>query len=87
MCEENIKKVIGYEIAMICTDSSVVEDNKSYHPRFRGSFTRVLDRYVRERRVASLYEMIRKCTSMPASGYGLSSKSINKQIRQNSTWS
>jgi len=76
MCEEDIERVIGYERSMICTDSSVAKDGNSYHPRLRGSFPRVLGRYVRERKVVSLQEMIRKCTSMPASVYGLPTKGI-----------
>ena len=46
----------------------------SYHPRLRGTFPRVLGRYVREQQVTSLPEMIRKITSLPAQVYGLDTK-------------
>ena len=52
----------------------VVGDSVSYHPRLRGSFPRALGRYVRERKVVSLPEMIRKMTSLPAYVYGLDGK-------------
>lgn len=76
MCEEDIETVMKYERAMICTDSSVAKESKVYHPRLRGTFPRVLGRYVRERKVTTLQEMIRKMTSMPASVYGLTSKGL-----------
>ena len=61
---------------MICTDGSVAKENPVYHPRLRGSFPRVLGRYVRERKVTSLPEMIRKMTSMAAGVYGLKTKGL-----------
>ncbi len=79
MCEADVETVIKYERSMICTDSSVAKSSKSYHPRLRGTFPRVLGRYVRERKVVSLPEMIRKCTSMPASVYGLSQKGLLRE--------
>ena len=79
MCEEDVEAVIKHDRAMICTDSSVVKDEAVYHPRLRGSFPRAFRRYVRERKAVSLEEMVRKCTSMPASVYGLSSKGVLKE--------
>lgn len=74
MCEADVKTVMGWERAMICTDSGVAGKKISYHPRLRGSFPRVLGRYVRQQQVTSLPEMIRKMTSLPAYVYGLSTK-------------
>lgn len=79
MCEEDIETVIKYERSMICTDSSVAKTNSVYHPRLKASFPRVLGRYVREKKVVTLHEMIRKCTSMPASVYGLPSKGLIRE--------
>ncbi len=76
MNEADIEKVIAHPRAMICTDSSVMMKNPIYHPRLRGSFPRVLGRYVRERKVTTLPEMIRKMTSMPAAVYGLKNKGL-----------
>lgn len=76
MCEEDVETVMAHPRAMICTDSGVARHLKVYHPRLRGTFPRVLGRYVRERSVATLPEMIRKMTSMPASVYGLGTKGL-----------
>ncbi len=78
MCEEDVETVIAHKRAMICTDSSVAKDISVYHPRLRGSFPRAFGRYVMRRQIVSLEEMVRKCTSMPALVYGLSSKGVLK---------
>lgn len=79
MCEDDVETVIKHKRAMICTDSSVVKKEPVYHPRMRGTFPRAFGRYVRERKTVTLEEMVRKCTSMPASVYGLSSKGVLKE--------
>ncbi len=79
MCEDDVKTVISYPRAMICTDSSVVRSSSSYHPRLRASFPRAIRRFVRELKVVSLPEMIRKMTSLPASVYNLGGKGLIKE--------
>lgn len=74
MREEDVETVMAWNRSMICTDSSVAQNNTIYHPRLRGSFPRVLGRYVRQRQVVSLPEMIRKITSLPAHVYDLKGK-------------
>lgn len=76
MCEQDVETVMKHPRAMICTDSSVAKDSKTFHPRVKGTFPRVLGEYVRCRKTMSLPEMIRKITSMPASVYGLSRKGL-----------
>jgi N-acyl-D-amino-acid deacylase len=46
----------------------------SPHPRSYGTFARVLGRYVRERKVLTLPDAIRKMTSLAASRLGLSDR-------------
>ena len=72
--EEDMKTVMSWERAMICTDSSVAGKSAFYHPRLRGSFPRALGKYVRGHKVVSLPEMIRKMTSLPAFVYDLENK-------------
>lgn len=76
MCEEDIETVLAHPRAMIGTDAGVAGVQKVYHPRLRGTFPRVLGRYVRERGVTTLPEMVRKMTSMPAAVYGLKRKGL-----------
>ena len=79
MCEEDVETVLSHPKAMICTDSDVRCSSEFYHPRLRGSFPRALGRYVRERGVVALPEMIRKMTSLPAAVYGLRTKGVLKE--------
>ncbi len=79
ICEEDIERVIAYPRTMICTDSGVAGDNQVYHPRLRASFPRALAKYVRERGVVTLPEMIRKITAMPAAVYGLTTKGLLRE--------
>lgn len=79
MYEEDVETVLAHPRAMICTDSSVRGNAAAYHPRLRASFPRVLGRYVREKKLTTLPEMIRKMTSLPAAVYGLSSKGILRE--------
>ena len=79
MCEEDVETVLAYPRAMICTDSGVAGGRSVFHPRLKASFPRVLGRYVREKQIASLPEMIRKMTSMPAHVYNLTSKGLIRE--------
>jgi len=76
ICEEDVETVMSHPRAMICTDAGVAKDKKVFHPRTKGTFPRTLGRYVRERKVTTLHEMIRKMTSMPAAVYGLKNKGL-----------
>ena len=75
--EADMEQVMAHPRVMICTDAGVTSPTmQSYHPRLRGSFPRVLGRYVREKQVVRLPEMIRKMTSLPASVYGFGTKGL-----------
>lgn len=74
MCEEDVAYVLSHPRVMVGCDSFMGSKNVRYHPRRRGTFPRVLGRYVREQEITSLPEMIRKITALPAQVYGLSHK-------------
>jgi N-acyl-D-amino-acid deacylase len=67
MIEADLERLLAWPWANICTDGELA----GRHPRGYGSFPRVLGRYVRERRVVPLEEMIRKMTSLAAHNTGL----------------
>jgi N-acyl-D-amino-acid deacylase len=72
MSEANLEKILAHPLSMVCSDGSgfAVEGptrRGSPHPRGAGTFPRVLARYVRERKVLTLGQAIRKMTSLPAS--------------------
>ena len=51
----------------------------STHPRSYGNFARLLGKYVREERVISLPEAIRKLTSLPAQTLGIERRGVIKE--------
>ena len=79
MCEADVETVLAHPRAMVGTDSGVQGTMNCYHPRLRGTYPRVLGRYVRERDVTTLPEMIRKMTSMPAAVYELTGKGLLRE--------
>jgi N-acyl-D-amino-acid deacylase len=51
----------------------------SAHPRAYGNFARLLGKYVREEKVISLTEAIRRLTSLPATNLGLDHRGLLKE--------
>lgn len=66
---------VGGDAGVRAIDSTVVEHP---HPRAFGTFPRILCRYVRERRVITLEDAIRKFTSLPAARVGLADRGVVK---------
>jgi dihydroorotase/N-acyl-D-amino-acid deacylase len=72
MSEEDVRAALKHPLVSFCTDSpAMAEDGilskERSHPRAWGSAARVLGKYVREEKLLSLEEAIRKMTSLPAS--------------------
>jgi len=72
MSEENLERILSHPMGMVCSDGGGFAIDGptrrgSPHPRGAGTFPRVLGRYVRERKVLTLPQAIRKMTSLPAS--------------------
>ena len=69
--EPDIEAILKYPFTMIASDGEIPAFNQGVpHPRSYGTFARVLGRYVRERRVLTLEDAIRKMTSLPATRLG-----------------
>lgn len=73
MAEEDVQYVLRHPAVMIGSDGYAMSPalGSKPHPRSYGTFTRVLGEYVRERRVLSLEEAVRKMTAFPAARFGL----------------
>ncbi len=76
MAEENVKKEIvkpwvsfGSDEASQAPEGNFLKSN--CHPRAYGNFARVLGKYVREEKVLTLEEAIRKLSGLPATNLGL----------------
>lgn len=83
MSEEDLRMAMGQSWTSFCTDASLkaldgpFSDGKP-HPRAYGSMTRVLGRYVREEKLLTLEDAIRKMTSQPAQRVGLRDRGLLK---------
>jgi N-acyl-D-aspartate/D-glutamate deacylase len=62
--EEMVEKNMAHPLVMVASDG--ILENGLGHPRVAGTYARVLGRYVRERRVLSLPDAIRKMSLLPA---------------------
>jgi N-acyl-D-amino-acid deacylase len=84
MSEENLKKKLALPYMSVCSDagSYSIEGGfhpKSTHPRAYGSFARLLSHYVREEKVISLQEAIRRLTSLPANNLRLQGRGLLRE--------
>lgn len=68
--EDDVDRFLRYEGTMIACDCGASEEPRA-HPRFQGTFPRILGRYVRERQIISLTQAIRKMSGLPADMLGL----------------
>ncbi|QOR35214.1 D-aminoacylase [Clostridium sp. 'deep sea'] len=66
MCDKDIERIMAHPNVMFGTDGMVVAKGFSSVPRAYGTFPRILGRYVREKKVLTIEEAIRKMTSLPA---------------------
>lgn len=71
MNEKDIDMAILHPNVMIASDGFL--HNEQGHPRAAGTFTRLIDKYVKTGKL-SLYDAINKMTTMPAKKLGLSNK-------------
>jgi N-acyl-D-amino-acid deacylase len=70
--ENNLQRMLKLPYVSICSDASSIPAEEPYtrdgtHPRQYGSFARLLGKYVREEKLMSLQEAIRRLSSLPAS--------------------
>jgi N-acyl-D-amino-acid deacylase len=81
MSEDDVKTALRHPLVSIDTDSEAraedgpLSESKS-HPRAWGTFPRILGKYVREEKLLTLEEAVRKMTSRPAARVGLSDRGI-----------
>ena len=77
MSEEDIRYIMRYPYNMFASDASIrVFGQGAPHPRGYGTNARVLSRYVREQKVLSLEEAIRRMTSLPAQKFQLTDRGL-----------
>jgi len=81
MSEDDVRTALRHPLVSLGTDSGARATDGIYaqeksHPRAWGSAARILGRYVREERLLSLEEAVRKMTSLPTSRMGIPDRGI-----------
>ncbi|MCK7558602.1 D-aminoacylase [Chitinophaga sedimenti] len=77
MNEDDVKYIMQYPFNMFASDAGIRQFNVGVpHPRGYGTNARVLGRYVREQKVISLEEAIRRMTSLPAQKFRLGGRGL-----------
>ena len=72
IAEDDLVRIMKDPNSMVGSDGEVIKFGVAApHPRGYGTFARVLGRYVRELKVLSLQDAVRKMTSFPAQRLGL----------------
>lgn len=72
MAEEDVERIMKHPFTMHASDGELTKFGEGFpHPRAYGTFPRVLGVYVREKKIITLEDAIRKMTSLPAQRMGL----------------
>jgi dihydroorotase/N-acyl-D-amino-acid deacylase len=75
--EDDVERILESPYTMVASDGEIpVFGRGAPHPRSYGTFARVLAVYVREKRLITLEEAIRKMSSMPAARLGLADRGL-----------
>ena len=69
MSEDDVRRVLSYPHTMIGSDGLPHDEHP--HPRLWGTFPRVLGHYVRNVKLFTLEEAVRRMTALPAAQFGL----------------
>lgn len=80
MSEEDVQAFLKEPFTMVAADSGVQRVGQGVpHPRGYGNNVRVLGRYVRELKIITLEDAIRKMTSLPAQTFNLHKRGLLRE--------
>jgi N-acyl-D-amino-acid deacylase len=80
MSEEDVKRIMNYPFNMFASDAGIRQFGQGApHPRGYGTNARVLSKYVRDEKVISLEEAIRRMSSLPAQKFQLKERGLLKE--------
>jgi N-acyl-D-amino-acid deacylase len=84
MSEDNIKKQLRQPWVSLGSDAASMAPEGAFlrsstHPRAYGNFARLLGKYVREEKVITLQEAVRRLSGLPADNLGLDHRGFLKQ--------
>ncbi|MBN2910836.1 D-aminoacylase [Polycladomyces sp. WAk] len=75
MSNDDVEQVIKYDHSLIISDSLGCVTGKP-HPRLYGTYPRLFAKYVREKKILSLEQAVRKVTSFPAQRFNLGKRGL-----------
>jgi N-acyl-D-amino-acid deacylase len=84
MSEENLRKALRRPWVAVSSDGTSMAPQEPFlrapaHPRCYGSFARVLGHYVRQEKLLSLSEAVRKMSGLPAATLGLRERGLLRE--------
>jgi len=82
MGNEDIRRIMTSRYQMVGTDGAGIPaatSSGAYHPRFFGTYPRILGKYVREEKILTLEQAIRKMSSFPAQRLGLQDRGLVRE--------
>lgn len=84
MCEEDIEYIMSQPFTMIGSDGEAasLDHPGQPHPRWYGTFPRVIGKYCRERKLFSLETAVFKMTGLPACRLGLQNRGLIREGMQ-----
>ena len=80
MSDDDVKAIMKYPYNMFASDASIrIYGAGNPHPRGYGTNARVLSKYVRDEKIISLEEAVRRMTSLPAQKFQLKNRGILRE--------
>jgi N-acyl-D-amino-acid deacylase len=77
MSDEDLERIIRHPATMIASDGEIpIFGRANPHPRSYGTFARVLAVYVRDKKLLTLEDAVRKMTAAPAARLALSDRGV-----------
>jgi N-acyl-D-amino-acid deacylase len=78
--EEDLQRILVHPATMVASDGEIPIFGRNVpHPRSYGTFVRVLGRYVRELKLLTLEEAVRKMSAFPAQRLALADRGVLKE--------
>ena len=78
--KRDVENIMKHSQTMIASDGRLVKPGDGHpHPRWYGTFPRVLGHYVREKKVITLSDAIYKMTGLPAKNIGFKDRGFLRE--------
>ena len=80
MDEDDVTRIMRHPMVSVASDAGISDaGDAATHPRGYGNTARVLGEYVRERKILSLEEAVRKMTSLPAEFFKFEDRGVIRE--------